>query len=195
MDQYWVFISKRPLGIQFAHGADSKSLIVLAIKKHSIGEKLGISVGDVLIAINQQSVSNMRSEASLHLIRQQPLPFRATFERHNNEKHKDDPSPFKNVIEVEIPKIHQLSAVLKKLSIQTEPVPLEIIHDDLEIDSPEQDDEIVSKDHFVQSPSMETNISNNKFYHHYLNDSVDSPSSIPSFTTMSVSNDSASYSN
>ena len=84
MDTYSVTISQRPLGVRFGHISDAQdsnltSICIHEVTANSHGAKLGLAVGDTLVAVNKENVSRLSSCEVLQLFRKQTLPFDVTF--------------------------------------------------------------------------------------------------------------------
>ena len=80
-----VNIISRPIGIRFARIYDNCKiqLSLYQVLQDSIGEKLGLRIGDTLNTINNISVSNLSCPEALLLFRTQTLPFTVSFTRFN----------------------------------------------------------------------------------------------------------------
>eukprot|EP01084_Bolivina_argentea_P220274 373342_1 len=88
MTEFTINITARPLGVKFAH-FDSQLVGIHEIQLNSIGSKLGLLPGDVLISINNESVLDIESTKILDLFRCETLPFTATFERFSDDYNSD----------------------------------------------------------------------------------------------------------
>lgn len=81
--EFTVNITKFPSDILFMHLNNNQILGIGHVPLNSQSTNLGLVTGDVLIAINGQSVSNnISSHHSLQILKSQPPPFTATFMRY-----------------------------------------------------------------------------------------------------------------
>lgn len=85
MIEYEVGIEERPLGVRFAHADRGETVVVHLVLENKVGHKLGLLPGDILIAINGQSVLDISSSEALDRFRGQQLPFKASFRRFEDD--------------------------------------------------------------------------------------------------------------
>eukprot|EP00486_Rosalina_sp_Unknown_P011725 CAMPEP_0201577690 /NCGR_PEP_ID=MMETSP0190_2-20130828/24175_1 /ASSEMBLY_ACC=CAM_ASM_000263 /TAXON_ID=37353 /ORGANISM="Rosalina sp." /LENGTH=311 /DNA_ID=CAMNT_0048009981 /DNA_START=72 /DNA_END=1004 /DNA_ORIENTATION=- len=85
MIEYEVEIGERPLGVRFAHADRGETVVVHLVLENKVGHKLGLLPGDILIAINGESVLEKSSSEALQLFRVQELPFKASFRRFEDD--------------------------------------------------------------------------------------------------------------
>jgi len=85
MIEYEVGIEERPLGVRFAHADKGETVVVHLVLENKVGHKLGLLPGDILIAINGQSVLGQSSAEALEHFRAQQLPFKASFRRFEDD--------------------------------------------------------------------------------------------------------------
>lgn len=85
MIEYDVTITERPLGVRFAHADRGKTVVVHLVLENKVGHRLGLLPGDILLAVKSNSVTEMTSTEALQLFRSQPLPFKASFRRFEDD--------------------------------------------------------------------------------------------------------------
>jgi len=85
MIEYEVEIGERPLGVRFAHADRGETVVVHLVLENKVGHKLGLLPGDILIAINGESVLEKSSSEALGVFRGQELPFKASFRRFEDD--------------------------------------------------------------------------------------------------------------
>eukprot|EP01084_Bolivina_argentea_P040333 74546_1 len=96
MSEYSVNITERAIGIAFISIANDKEdeNLITDVIENSIGERLGISVGDTLTKLNDLPITQIKSFAQYtskdiqHIFYHQKLPFKASFRRF----HGDNPT-------------------------------------------------------------------------------------------------------
>eukprot|EP01083_Nonionella_stella_P266312 901073_1 len=82
MYTYTVTITHRPLGVRFGHMTNNKNQMVLSLRTvypETHAFDLGMCAGDILTAINDESIDDLPPLKALELFRNQPLPFTASF--------------------------------------------------------------------------------------------------------------------
>lgn len=85
MIEYEVGIEERPLGVRFAHADRGETVVVHLVLENKVGHQLGLLPGDILIAINGESVLDSSSADALEKFRGQQLPFKASFRRFEDD--------------------------------------------------------------------------------------------------------------
>jgi len=90
MIEYEVEINGRPLGVRFAHADHGETVVVHLVLEGKIGHQLGLLPGDILIAVNGQSVLNLPSSEALEIFRKQEIPYKATFRRFEDDDEFED---------------------------------------------------------------------------------------------------------
>eukprot|EP01083_Nonionella_stella_P275335 935036_1 len=85
-NEFTVTINERPLGVRFTTGffKQHQKQTVAILQQVLIdfhGFKIGLEAGDILVAVNNQSVAHLESSKALQIFRSQPVPFNATFNR------------------------------------------------------------------------------------------------------------------
>lgn len=73
------------MGVRFAHADRGETVVVHLVLENKVGHKLGLLPGDILIAINGESVLEKSSSEALELFRGQELPFKASFRRFEDD--------------------------------------------------------------------------------------------------------------
>ena len=86
MNEYTVQINQLPLGILLNAPSmgHSKFVSIIGVANYSYGARLGLCIGDVLIAINGRSTFDLSPFEALQLFNQQKPPFSATFRTFTN---------------------------------------------------------------------------------------------------------------
>ena len=90
MLEFVVEIESRPLGVRFAHADRGETVLVHLVLENKLGHKLGLLPGDILIAVNNKSVLDIKSTEALNLFRQTQCPFNASFRRFDDDDEFDD---------------------------------------------------------------------------------------------------------
>eukprot|EP01083_Nonionella_stella_P245558 853385_1 len=100
MRTYSVHINQRSIGIGFIEVSNiniktvdiEEQVVVSELLHHARGYKLGVSIGDTLIAINGKSVTNIDTYYK------SKIPFQATFKKSDNKltNNKNNTSQYKN---------------------------------------------------------------------------------------------------
>eukprot|EP01084_Bolivina_argentea_P080804 146345_1 len=95
MTEYTVIITEMPLGINFVvlgDTIDNRKIVLDVVENDSIGDNLGLSIGDELIAINEKDVSNLTIQDICTIFNEPRLPLHVTFEEY--ELSSDDEKLF-----------------------------------------------------------------------------------------------------
>merc|ERR1719295_2498745 len=90
MDEYTVTISENPLGVSFVVLPDTNTIALHEVAHDSHGFKLGLNIGDVLVAINNHSLHHLKPAQIAEAFNNQRLPFEATFACPSSELVFDD---------------------------------------------------------------------------------------------------------
>ena len=110
MTEFTVDITSRTLGVKLSNFGSH--IGIHQVESGSIGDKLGLIPGDVLLSINESSVIDMRSDKALNLFRIQQLPFTATFERFTSQSPiSEDSLDIDNIDNIDIDAFHYLKTV------------------------------------------------------------------------------------
>jgi len=70
--EFTVKITERPTGIRFGHEDEGQTLVVHSVTRGKLGERVGIRPGDIVLGINNESITE--SETALQLYRTVDLP-------------------------------------------------------------------------------------------------------------------------
>ena len=89
MAEYTVEISERELGVSFiamCNNGKDDIIALHSVKRHSLGQQLGLSIGDQLVAINDKSVHHMSLSEMSAAFNSAQLPFTVTFSKFHDDK-------------------------------------------------------------------------------------------------------------
>ncbi|ETN99063.1 hypothetical protein RFI_38424 [Reticulomyxa filosa] len=90
MHDFEVEIAQRPLGVKFAHADHGETVVMHMVLEDSVGAKLGLQPGDVLIRLNGKTLLNKTSAEALKEFRNHPLPYKVTFRRFDDEDENEN---------------------------------------------------------------------------------------------------------